>query len=93
MKTTTIALSAAAMIVAAPVALAQNATSKTPGLHHQVSKKQVAPYATAHAMHPRGTQMGQPGAFGYAPSPKDYTLENSRQAGGGGGGGGGGSGM
>ena len=92
MKTTTIALSAAAMIVATPAALAQHATSKTPGLHHQVSKKQVAPFATAHAMHPRGAQ---PGAFGYAPAPQDYTLENSRQAGGGvgGGGGGGGSGM
>jgi hypothetical protein len=34
---------------------------------------------------------GYPGASGYAPSaPKDYTYDNSRNAGGGGGGGGGG---
>jgi hypothetical protein len=40
-------------------------------------------------MHAKGL-VGYPGAFGYAPSgPKDYTYENSRNAGGGGGGGGG----
>jgi hypothetical protein len=67
--------------------LAQNVSSKTPdhhasGKHHRVVS---AGHAPRHAMHAKG----YPGAFGYAPSgPKDYTYDNSRNAGGGGGGGG-----
>jgi len=96
-KTTIIALSAAILIAAAPAVLAQNVSNKTPDQQHHASKKHprvVSGYAPRHAMHAKGLKTGYPGAFGYAPSePKDYTYENSRNAGGGGGGGGGGSGM
>jgi hypothetical protein len=97
-KTTIIALSAAALIAAAPAVLAQGAPGKTPGLQHKVSKKHhpgVSGYAPPHEMHANGSKKGYP-AFGYAPgepSGLDRYLEMSRQAGGGGGGGGGGSGM
>jgi hypothetical protein len=81
-KTTIIALSAAALIAAAPAVLAQNVSSKTQDQHHQVPKKHpqsVSGYAPRHAMHARGLKTGYSGAFGYAPSePKDYTYENSR---------------
>jgi hypothetical protein len=91
MKTTIIALSAAALIAAAPGVLAQNVSSKTPDQRHHASKQHprfVSVYAPRHAMHAQGLKTGYPSAFGYAPSePKDYFLESSRQAGGGGGGG------
>ena len=45
MKRTIIAFSTAALIAAAPAALAQGVTSKAPGLQHKVSKKH----------HPRAT--------------------------------------
>ena len=94
MKTAIIAFSAAVLIAAAPAVLAQNVSSKTPDQQqHHASKKHprvVSGYAPRHAMHAKGFKTGYPGAFGYAPSePKDYTYENSRNAGGGGGGGGG----
>ena len=41
MKTTIIALSAAALIAAAPAVLAQNASSRTPDQHHKVFKKRL----------------------------------------------------
>ena len=97
MKTAFIALSAVVLVTAAPVALAQQASGKTPDQHRQASSKRAASvsgHGHGHATHLQRTTPAYPGAFGYAPSaPKDYSLENSRQAGGGGGGGGGGSGM
>jgi hypothetical protein len=73
MKTTMVALSAAALIAVAPATLAQNLSSKTPDKQHHAAKK-----------HANGWKTGNPGAFGRATAePRDYTLENSRQAGGG----------
>ena len=70
MKTTIIALSAAALIAAAPTVLAQGAASKIPGLHHKVSKQHhagVSGYAHLHEMQARSSKKGYAGAFGYAP--------------------------
>jgi hypothetical protein len=92
-KTTIIALSAAALIAAAPAVLAQGVPSKTPGLQHKVSKKHhPGSYAPLREMQAKGSKKGYPGAFGYGvgePSGLDRDLGSSRQAGGGGGGGGG----
>jgi hypothetical protein len=93
-KTTIIALSVAALIVAAP-ALAQGAQGKTPGLQHKVSRKHHAGsgYIPLREMQARGSKKSYPRAFGYVPAEPggvDRDLEMSRQAGGGGGGGGGG---
>ena len=85
MKTAITALSI--LIVAAPAALAQNVSSKTPDRHASKQHHRLvsAGYAPRHAMHAKG----YPGTVGYAPNaPKDYTYENSSNAGGGGGGGG-----
>ena len=94
MKTAIIALSAAALIAAAPTVYARDASTKTPRVHYTVSMKRpqvVSGYAPWRVMHANGAKTGYPGAYGYAPgAPKDYTYENSRNAGGGGGGGGGG---
>ena len=83
MKTAFITLSAAILIATAPAVLARNVSSKAPHPHHQVTKKHpanVSGYA-----HDNGVRTGYPGAWGYAPgTPKDYTSENSRNAGGGG---------
>jgi uncharacterized protein YukJ len=85
-KTAIVTLSAAILIAAAPAVLARNASSKAP--HQQVSKKHSG-YAPWRGMHANSVKVGNPGASGNAPSaPKDYTYENSRNAGGGGGGGG-----
>ncbi len=95
MKTTIIALSAAALIAAAPAVLARGVPSKTPGLQHKVFKKHhpdVSGYAPLRGMQAKDPKKGYPGAFGYAPDdPRvlDKNIESSRQAGGGGGGGGG----
>ena len=93
MKTAIIALSAAALIAAAPAVFAQNVSSRTPAQHHKIFKKRpavVSGYAPWRVVHAKGVKTGYPGAFGYAPSaPKDYTYELSRIGGGGGGGGGG----
>jgi hypothetical protein len=96
MKTTIIALSAAALVAAAPAALAQGVPGKTPGLQHKVSKKLhpgVSGYAQMREMQAKGSKTGYPGASGYAPDERSRFLESVRQGGGGGGGGGGGSGM
>jgi hypothetical protein len=89
-KTTIIALSAAALIAAAPAVLAQGVPSKAPGLPHEVAKKHHpgAPgYAPRREMQAKGLKKGYPGTFGYAPSEVlDRETEASRQAGGGGGG-------
>jgi hypothetical protein len=90
-KTTIIALSAAALMAAAPAVLAQGVPSKTPGLQHHVSKKHhpgVTGYAPLREMQAKGSKKGYPKAFGYAPSEVlDRETEFSRNAGGGGGGG------
>ena len=70
MKTTIIALSAAALIAAAPAVLARGVPGKTPGLQHKVSKKHhlgVSGYAPLREMQAKGSKKGYPGAFGYAP--------------------------
>jgi hypothetical protein len=93
-KTTIIALSAAALIAAAPAVLAQGVPSKAPGLLHKVSRKHhagVSGYAPLREMQAKGSKKSYPGAFGYAPREPgglDRDIESSRQAGGGGGGGG-----
>ena len=92
MKTTIIALSAAALIAAAPAVLAQSIPGNAPGLQHKVSKThhaRVAGDARPREMQARGVWKGYPGAFGYArggpSSYLDRDLEVSgRQAGGGG---------
>ena len=97
MKTTIIALSAAALITAAPAVVAQGVPSKTPGLQHKVIKKNhsgISVYAPLREMQAKGSKNVYPRAFGYARGEVlDRETEMSRQAGGGGGGGGGGSGM
>jgi hypothetical protein len=89
-RTAIIALSAAALIAASGVA-AQAASSKSPRVQHDASRKLhpvVSDDTPWRVMHARGAKTGYPAASGYAPSaPKDYTSENSRNAGGGGGGG------
>jgi hypothetical protein len=94
MKTMIIALSAAALIAAAPAVLAQGVPSKTPGLQHKVAKKHhPSGYAPLREMQAKGPNKSYPGTFGYVPGePRglDRDLESSRHAGGGGGGGGGG---
>lgn len=89
MKTTIIALCAAALIAAAPVVPAQAVPSKTPALQHNVSKKRhPGGYTPLREGRTRSSKKGYPGAFGYAPAePIDSAIESSRQAGGGGGGG------
>jgi opacity protein-like surface antigen len=91
MKTTIVAFSAAALIAAAPAALAQ--PGKTPA-QHKVSKKHhpgVSGYAALHEMQAKGSKTGDPRASSYAPDERSRFLDSVRQ--GGGGGGGGGSGM
>ena len=89
MKTTIIALSAAALI-AAPAVLAQGVTSSAPGLH-KVSKKHHSRVSGYAAVQAKGSKTGDPGASSYAPDERSRFLDSVRQ--GGGGGGGGGSGM
>ena len=98
MKTAIIALSAAALIAAAPAAAAQGVPGKTPASQHsqhKVSQKHhpgVFGYAPLRETQARGSKKGDRGTFGYAPEPGrlDRDIEASKQAGGGGGGGGGG---
>ena len=91
MKTTIIALSAAALIAASPAVPAQGVPGKTPGPQHTVSKKHhpgVYGYPPLRDRQAKGSKKGYPEAFGYAPgepSALDRETEMSRQAGGGGG--------
>jgi hypothetical protein len=94
-KTPIVALLAAVLITAAPAVDARNVSTKSLEQQHKVFKKRpqvVSGYAPWPLMQQaNGAKTGYPGAFGYAPgAPKDYTYDNSRNAGGGGGGGGGG---
>ena len=84
MKTAIITLSAAILIAAAPAVLAKNVSSKAPHQHHQKRHPaSIYGYAPWRVMHANGMMTGYPGAFGYAPgAPKDYTIDNSRSAGG-----------
>ena len=90
MKTAIIALSAAALIAAAPAVFAQGVPSKSLGLEHKVSKKNhsgVSFYAPLREMQTKGSKNVYPRAFGYARGEVlDRETEMSRQAGGGGGG-------
>jgi hypothetical protein len=83
-----IALSAAALVAAAPAVLAQGVSSKSPSVQHNVHKKRH-PSVSGYTLR-RAPQAKGPGAFGYAlpGAPMD-----SNPNAGGGGGGGGGSGM
>jgi hypothetical protein len=90
-KTTIIALSAAALIAATPAVPAHSVPGQAPGLQHKVSKKHhagVSGYARPREAQAGGAAKGYPGAFGYAPGEShgylDRDLEVSgRQAGGG----------
>jgi hypothetical protein len=86
-KTTITALSAAALVAAAPAVFAQGVSSKTPALQHKVSKKHhlgVSGYAPQREVQAKGSKKGYPGAFGYAPSEVlDRETEITRKAGGG----------
>jgi hypothetical protein len=89
MKTAIIALSAAALIAAAPAVLARGVPGKTPGLQHKVSKKHhpgVSGYAPPREMQATGSKTGYPGASSYAPGERGDFLESVRRGGGGGGG-------
>ena len=89
MKTTIIALCAAALIAAAPAVLARGVPGKTPGLQHKVSKKHhpgVSGYTPLREMHGTGSKTGYPGASSYAPGEHSDFLESVRRGGGGGGG-------
>jgi len=91
-KTTIIALSAVALIAAAPAELVQDGSGRTPGLQHEVVKKHHASgHVRPREMQTMGAGKGYSGALGYAPGERsgylDRDLEVSgRQAGGGGGG-------
>jgi hypothetical protein len=68
MKTVIIALSAAALVAAAPAVLAAGVSSNTPG--HEISKKVhhgAASHAPRHEKQAKGATTGSPGASGYAP--------------------------
>jgi hypothetical protein len=91
-KTAIIALSAAALVSAAPAVAVQDVSGKSPGAQHHVAKKRhvgVAQDARRHMIQAKG--LGYPRAFGYAPAAPDVSDQDfvrSRQFGGGGGGGG-----
>jgi hypothetical protein len=91
MKTAIIMLSAAIIIAAAPAVFARSESNRAPHRHHRDSLQHpasISGHVPRRVMHDNGAQPGYPGASGYAPgAPKDYTYENSRNAGGGGGGG------
>jgi hypothetical protein len=84
-KTTIIALSAAALIATAPTVFAQGASSKSPSVQHNVSKKRH-PRVSGYALR-RETQAKGAGAFRY--TLPGAPMEPNPNAGGGGGGGGG----
>jgi hypothetical protein len=99
-KTKIISLSAAVLIAAAPAVFAKGVSSKTASVQHKVSKKPhpgVTNYALRRERQVKGSTIGYPGAFGYAPgaSPvvRDMTDISPYGGGAGGGGAGGGGGM
>ena len=83
MKTAIIALSAAALIAAAPAVFAHDASSKSPRVQHRISKKfhpGVSAYALRPEMQTTGWMRSYPGAFGYRPGAR---MESNPNAGGG----------
>ena len=79
MKTTLIALSAAALVAAAPAVPAQGGSGKTPALqvakthHAKTHHAGIFGHARPRAMQTGGAGKGYPGAFGYAPGePRGY---------------------
>jgi hypothetical protein len=86
-KATIIALSAIALIAAAPAGFARVVSSKTPALQHKVAKKHhlgVSGYASQREVQAKGSKKGYPGAFGDAPNEVvDRETEITRKAGGG----------
>jgi len=96
MKTAIIALSAAALIIAAPGALAGGVPGKTPGQQPKVAKKHhpnVSGYNSRRETPAKGSKNDYPAASVYAPDQRSDFLDSVRRGGGGGGGSGGGSGM
>ena len=99
MKTTIIALSAAALIATAPAVFAQSVPSKSPSLQHKIAKQRRSSLS-GHAARPEteatAWRKGYPKAFGYAPAEPSGSLRDMTDispfggAGGGGGGTGGG---
>ena len=83
-----LALSAAALIAAAPTVFAHDASS-SPKVHHKISKKLLGVYASQPEMQTTGWMRSYPGALGYRLESKE---ESNYSAGGGSGGGGGGGG-
>jgi hypothetical protein len=72
MKRTIIALSAAALMASATVAMAQGVSDKSPGheMQDKGSKKGspgASGYAPGQEMQAKGSKSGSPGASGYAP--------------------------
>jgi hypothetical protein len=100
MKTMIVALSAAALIAAAPAVVAQGAPSKIPSAQHKISKQRhpnPSGYAVRREMEATAWRTGYPRAFGYAPaepggSHRDMTDISPFAGGGAGGGGSGGGG-
>jgi hypothetical protein len=93
MKTTIVAVSAAALIAATPAVLAQGVPGKTAGLQHKATKKHhagVSRYVPRREMQAKGSKNDDPAASRYAPGEGSDFLDSVRR---GGGGGGGGSGM
>src|SRR6266702_3093230 len=87
MKTAIIAVSAAALIAAAPAVPAQGVPSKTPGLQNKVSKKHhasVSGHAPLYEMQAKDSNKGSKnGALGYVPDDRSGFLESVRRGGGG----------
>ena len=86
-----LALSAAALIAAAPTVFAHDASS-SPKVHHKISKKLLGVYASRPEMQTTGWMRSYPGAFGYRPGGRMESKEESNYSAGGGSGGGGGGG-
>lgn len=81
MKKLIVALSAIALIGAAPAAFAQGASTKSPGHEMQVkgSKKGhpgASGYAPGHKKQATGSKKGYPGASGYAPGQTTGTSKS-----------------
>lgn len=83
MRLAIIALSVAAIVASAPIALAQGVSSKTPG--HQMQDKGsvkgspgASGYAPGQQMQAKGSKKGEPGASGYAPGQTTGSTAGTR---------------
>ena len=83
MRLAIIALSAAAIVTSAPIALAQGVSSKTPG-HKMQDRGSVkgspgaSGYAPGQQMQAKGSKKGEPGASGYAPGQTTGSTAGTR---------------